>query len=826
MNAKKALKKTALALLLIVTMVCLLLPLFALPAAAAMNVNLGNCYQVDPRSPIVVDGRMDEAYRYGFHVMVDLPSDLYTERDTFGVAYFAWSGSSIYCYVIVNDDEILPRAASNHWQADCVELYIHRGDDVSRDYPTTSNPYLNGPNMPAVPSGAHAGRQSGRQYRIDGFSGEPSCYLFGEDLSYSWSEAKGRFYSAGGAMVTDDLNAFGWYEGGFARHTFASGPSGYAVEYKIDFDTPLRAGEKFRFDLMISDRYGNYGDQENIYYASDVRLESGAMVSNINNYDHFTLSDVIAYNDGVIDDEELYDFGRYDDSWEDPEWPDDPEYPDNPEDDIEYDTVENGVYYLDKQVVYCDPEAISVSLRSDTVGIAEGAFAGCLYLEKITIPSGVTGIGDGAFALCVSLKEVTFAAGSRLASIGEGAFMGCAILKEIAIPSSVTSIGDYAFEACLVLKSVAFQKDSRLQTIGAFLFSESASLEEIVIPSSVTSIDPDAFTDSSLEHIYYVGTGGDWARMTGGKVTTNAAIHFSPCYFGHTNTTHKAKEPSCTESGWESYVSCLRCGYSTYEEKKPLGHKETHYAAKAPTCAESGYEAYVTCSRCDYTTYREIPALLHAPAEEVVENRVEPSCVKMGGYDSVVYCSVCKKELSRKTNVLNLIGHDEVAHEAKAPTCTEIGWDAYVTCTRCDFSTRVEKPAFDHDWDEGDVVVKQTCTTPWMVLYSCQRCEEEKLTTLNGGALAPHVYDKEVVDENYLKSPATESEGAVYYKSCVCGEKGDGTFTHGDPIKVEPPKDDDEPASGCGGNIGGTGVVVILSLGIAGALRLRKRKEE
>jgi hypothetical protein len=137
----------------------------------------------------------------------------------------------------------------------------------------------------------------------------------------------------------------------------------------------------------------------------------------------------------------------------------------------------------------------------------------------------------------------------------------------------------------------------------------------------------------------------------------------------------------------------------------------------------------------------------------------------------------------------------------------------------------VEKPALGHDWDDGTVTVQQTCTTPWVVTYSCLRCEEEKLGTLNDGALAPHVYDKEVADEKYLKSPATESEGAVYYKSCVCGEKGEGTFTHGDPIKVEPPKDDDKSASGCGGSLSGTGAV-LLGLALGGALYARRRKED
>ncbi|MBQ2714761.1 MAG: InlB B-repeat-containing protein [Clostridia bacterium] len=42
------------------------------------------------------------------------------------------------------------------------------------------------------------------------------------------------------------------------------------------------------------------------------------------------------------------------------------------------------------------------------------------------------------------------------------------------------------------------------------------------------------------------------------------------------------------------------------------------------------------------------------------------------------------------------------------------------------------------------------------------------------------VYDKKVVSETYLKSPATCMEKAVYYYSCSCKKMGEKTFEHGD----------------------------------------------
>ncbi len=108
-------------------------------------------------------------------------------------------------------------------------------------------------------------------------------------------------------------------------------------------------------------------------------------------------------------------------------------------------------------------------------------------------------------------------------------------------------------------------------------------------------------------------------------------------------------EPTCTEIGYTIY----ECGCGEYyivDEVSVLGHDEITHKAQMETCTEIGWQEYVTCSRCDYTTYEEIAAL----------------------------------------------GHDIIPHEAKAPTCTAIGWDAYDTCSRCDYTTYKELAAIGH----------------------------------------------------------------------------------------------------------------------------------
>ena len=77
-----------------------------------------------------------------------------------------------------------------------------------------------------------------------------------------------------------------------------------------------------------------------------------------------------------------------------------------------------------------------------------------------------------------------------------------------------------------------------------------------------------------------------------------------------------------------------------------------------------------------------------------------------------------------------------------------------------------------------------TCTVAGTydeVVY-CKVCETELSREHKEETSLEHAYDQHVATEAYLKSAATCTEKAVYYESCVCGEKGAGTFTHGEAL--------------------------------------------
>ena len=65
--------------------------------------------------------------------------------------------------------------------------------------------------------------------------------------------------------------------------------------------------------------------------------------------------------------------------------------------------------------------------------------------------------------------------------------------------------------------------------------------------------------------------------------------------------------------------------------------------------------------------------------------------------------------------------HDLVHYDAKAPTCTEIGWDEYDTCSRCDYTTKVELPALKHNLVHHDAKAPTCTEIGWDEYDACQR---------------------------------------------------------------------------------------------------------
>ena len=142
-------------------------------------------------------------------------------------------------------------------------------------------------------------------------------------------------------------------------------------------------------------------------------------------------------------------------------------------------------------------------------------------------------------------------------------------------------------------------------------------------------------------------------------------------------------------------VRCKNCG--SVETREVLGYRiydsNSHrvYVAECKNCHNDGNVSYLK---------------VHTGGTET------PTCT------TGKTCEKCGAEYGEK----DPNNHDLVHHDAKAPSCTEIGWDAYDTCSRCDYTTRKELPALNHDLRQS-VITAPTCTETGWAYVKCSRCD-------------------------------------------------------------------------------------------------------
>ena len=301
-------------------------------------------------------------------------------------------------------------------------------------------------------------------------------------------------------------------------------------------------------------------------------------------------------------------------------------------------------------------------------------------------------------------------------------------------------------------------------------------------------------------------------------------------------------EATCTEAA-VYYKSCKACGLSskgtadeaTFVSGNVLGHDwgEPIYTWKA---VPDGYmcTAQNECKKC-HTDVADVAKVTYAVTKA-------PTCLNTGvGTYTATFSGAFGFPAQTKDITLPATGHDwgtteytwtptedgytctakRVCQKDKThaetesvtaayavvtePTCLTDGLGRYQASFEADWAEDASKDvplsALDHDWgawkSNGDGTHTRICArdSSHTETDNCSggtaTCTERAICDVCGGAygdLAAHDFTAEVAEEKYLKSEATCTEPAVYYKSCkACGLTSEGTeqedtFQYGNPL--------------------------------------------
>ena len=285
---------------------------------------------------------------------------------------------------------------------------------------------------------------------------------------------------------------------------------------------------------------------------------------------------------------------------------------------------------------------------------------------------------------------------------------------------------------------------------------------------------------------------------TGGTATCTAKAECSRCHQSYGNMldhvytdenatdTYLKSAATCTSKAvyYKNCATCDKAGTATFE----YGSTEPHFYTKqvttdtykksAATCTSKAVY-YYCCATCDakgITTYEHGSTLTHNYTRKVVTDTYKKSAATCT--DAAVYyycCATCDaKGTTTYTN------GSELGHTGGTATCT-----AKAECTRCHqpYGSMLDHVYTDQNATATYLKSAATCTSKAVYYKNCATCDKAGTATFEYGSTEPHSYTKQVTTDTYKKSAATCTSKAVYYYCCAtCDAKGTTTYESGSTL--------------------------------------------
>ena len=233
----------------------------------------------------------------------------------------------------------------------------------------------------------------------------------------------------------------------------------------------------------------------------------------------------------------------------------------------------------------------------------------------------------------------------------------------------------------------------------------------------------------------------------------------------------------------ETYpILCTECGYEI-EAQLPHTHSFTQEAAKpealesAATCTKKAvYYKSCTCgaiSTDDNDTFEYGELAAHDFTAETVDAKYLKSAATCTA-KAVYYksCAVCGEKGTETFETGDVLGHDYGAWTSGGDgTHTRI-------CSHDDSHKETENCTYGDNWETNRYSHWKTCTVCGGATEPLNHSDQDDdhCCDVCGKQITEHDFTAEKAEQQYLKSAATCTAKAVYYKSCaICGLSSKGT---------------------------------------------------